>query len=270
MERFAPLETLPLAHGVPTISAAQMAEVDRIATDEYGLAVEMLMENASRQTASAARACFGGTVAGKRIVVLAGACNNGGDALGAARHLLNWGALVTCVLAAPPERLREPARRQLDVLASIDAAVSARSSADEATAAQADEELGGADLILDGLLGYSVRGPPRDRLAALMQMANRSSVPILAVDLPSGLHPDTGEPLGIAIRAAATVTLALPKVGLLLERARPLTGALLLADIGIPPGVYARFGIDASAVYHAGDLVRLSLGGPSGDRHGEG
>jgi NAD(P)H-hydrate epimerase len=220
-----------------------MAEVDRIASEDLGIALELLMENASRQIAAAARAFLGG-VAGKRIVALVGTGNNGGDALGALRHLASWGANVGVVLSRPAERLRPLARRQHDILERLDLLRDKVAIED-------------ADLLLDGLLGYSVTGPPRDAVAEAIRAANASRLPILAVDLPSGLDPDTGEPLGVTIRAALTVTLALPKRGLIETRSRALVGDLLLADIGIPPQAFDRLAIETRGLFESGDLVRI-------------
>ena len=234
-------DSLPTLREVPSATAAQMADVDRIASAELGVPLELLMENASHQIAVAAR-LFLGDVTGKKIVAFAGSGNNGGDALGALRHLLGWGARVSAVLSGPAERLRPLARRQHDILAKggvpLDATVD-------------------AELLIDGLLGYSVAGPPRGAVSDLVRAANVSRLPILAVDLPSGMHPDTGEPLGITIRAAITVTLALPKRGLMTTRSRALVGDLLLADIGIPPQAFDRLGIETRGLFESGDLVRI-------------
>ena len=224
-------------------TAAQMAEADRIASEDLGIALELLMENASRQIAAAARA-FLGDVAGKRIVALVGGGNNGGDALGALRHLAGWGANVGVVLSRPAERLRPLARRQHDILERLGLLCDKVAIED-------------ADLLLDGLLGYSVTRPPRDAVAEAIRAANASRLPILAVDLPSGLHPDTGEPLGVTIRAALTVTLALPKRGLIETRSGALVGDLLLADIGIPPQAFDRLAIETRGLFESGDLVRI-------------
>jgi hydroxyethylthiazole kinase-like uncharacterized protein yjeF len=219
-----------------------MAEADRTASVELGIPLELLMENASHQIAVAAR-LFLGEVASKKIVAFAGSGNNGGDALGALRHLLGWGASVSAVLSGPTERLSPLARRQHDVLAKLGVRLDA-----------AAEE---ADLLIDGLLGYSITGPPRDAVSDLIRAANASRLPILAVDVPSGLHPDTGEPLGVTIRATTTVTLALPKRGLLTTRSHALVGELLLADIGIPPQAFDRLAIETRGLFAQGDLVRI-------------
>jgi NAD(P)H-hydrate epimerase len=219
-----------------------MADVDRIASEELGIPLELLLENASHQIAAAAR-LFLGSVGGKRIVALAGSGNNGGDALGALRHLSGWGARVSAHLSGPAERLHPLARRQHDILANLGVPL--------------DAGVVDADLLIDGLLGYSVAGPPRDAVSDVVRAANASRLPILAIDLPSGMHPDTGEPLGITIRAALTVTLALPKRGLMTTRSRALVGELLLADIGIPPQAFDRLGIETRGLFESGDLVRI-------------
>jgi NAD(P)H-hydrate epimerase len=240
--RGATIDNLPTLGDVPSATAAQMAEADRIASEELGIAVELLMENASHQIAAAARAFLGG-LAGKRIVAFVGSGNNGGDALGALRRLSGWGAIVGAVLSGPAESLRPLARRQHDILAKL--------------GVPHDVAVDDADLVIDGLLGYSVSGAPRDTIADLIRAANASRLPILAVDIPSGLHPDTGEPLGVTIRAALTVTLALPKRGLIATRSRALVGELLLADIGIPPQVFDRLTIETRGLFERGDLVRI-------------
>src|SRR5688572_33034423 len=116
-----------------------------------------------------------------------------------------------------------------------------------------------ADLLLDGLLGYSAHGPLRAEMAMLIEAANANGAPILAVDIPSGIDPDSGAAAGVAIRAAATVTLALPKRGLLSPAAQAAVGTLILADIGIPPGAFWRIGIDTHFLFTDGDLLRVRL-----------
>jgi len=245
------LDGLPIAREVPSISATQMAEVDRITIQELGISVDALMENASHQIATAARA-LAGRVAGKRIVALVGRGNNGGDAAGALRHLANWGALVRAEVAASPDDVRETTKRQLTSLVQIGPSVVRYASAEIPRG-----PLPTADLLIDGLLGYSAHGAPRGVIADLVRAANESRTPTLAVDIPSGLDPDSGAKPDVAIHAAATVTLALPKRGLLASGARDTVGELLLADIGIPHVAFARVGIDTRRLFVDGDLIRV-------------
>jgi NAD(P)H-hydrate epimerase len=248
------LDGLPALREVPSVTAAQMAEVDRITIQELHIPVHVLMENASRQIAAAARALLGGTVAGKRIIGLVGTGNNGGDAAGALRHLANWGADVLARFVGPRQHLSQITRIQLGRLN--------RATNDWRAALPYDavqerlDDLDG-DLVIDGLLGYGARGAPRETVAMLIDAANTSHVPILAVDLPSGIDPDSGEVSGAAIRAAATVTLALPKPGLLVPATREYVGALLLADVAVPHTAFKRVGVDTRRLFAEGDLLRI-------------
>ena len=235
------------------MTAAQMAEVDRVATQDMTIPAEVLMEAAALQIARAARAMLGGSVAGKRIVGLIGGGNNGGDTTAALRRLANWGALVTAELAAPDRTVG---------LAGLEVTRLLMATNDAHVAVVHDATVRGpltleCDLLLDGLLGYSARGAPRDHLPELIRAANASGSPILAVDLPSGLDPDSGEAPGAIVGATATVTLALPKTGLAARRADCATGTLLLADIGIPHAAFARASIDTRGLFGEGDLVRV-------------
>ncbi len=243
------LDDLPAVEAPPAATAAQMAQADKVAIDDLGVPLASLMESAARQIARVASLMLDG-VAGRRIVALAGRGSNGGDALAAARLLYGWGADARAVLVHEPERLRPVTRKQADLLGEIGVRVARYRP-------NAPDELAGAELLLDGLLGYSASGAPRDDVADLIRHANRSRVPILAIDLPSGLDPDSGEPLGVAIRAACTVTLALPKTGLLAPAAAPLVGELVLADIGIPVAAHARSDLDLALVFGRSDLVRI-------------
>ena len=247
------LEDLPLVRDVPSVTAAQMAEIDRITTDDLHIPVDVLMENASRQIAAAARAFLGGSVAGRRVIGLVGTGNNGGDAAGALRHLLNWGARVTVECTGTQDRMRDTTQRQLmRILASTAEIAIVHDASREGFR---DLE---ADLLIDGFLGYSAHGAPREPMAALIAAVNASQIPILAVDLPSGIDPDTSAVPGAAIRAAATVTLALPKRGLLAPESHEQVGELLLADIAIPHAAFERIGVNTWRLFEQGDLVRVA------------
>ena len=252
------LASLPVARDVPSVSAAQMAEADGFATKQLGIPLEALMENAARQIASATRTFLGGDVEGKLVAAIVGSGNNGGDALGALRHLAGWGAEVDAYIATP-DRLRPLAQLQYDILARLGMPLYDATTLDDRFLAH---RLSGRHVILDGLLGYRTTGAPRGQIERLIRVANvaGANAPVIAVDLPSGLDPDTGATLGSeAVRALVTVTLALPKAGLMRPNARTAVGQLLVADIGIPAKAYEAFGIDASSIFAAGDLVRIIL-----------
>ena len=245
---------LPSVRDVPSVTAAQMGEIDRITTEDLHIPVDVLMENASRQIAAAARAFLGGSVAGKRVIGLVGTGNNGGDAAGALRHLLNWGARVTAECTGTQDRMRDTTQRQLmRILVASTAEIAIVHDASR----QGFRDLE-ADLLIDGFLGYSAHGAPREPIAALIAAANASQIPILAVDLPSGIDPDTSAVPGAAIRAAVTVTLALPKLGLLAPESHEQVGDLLLADIGVPHAAFERIGVNTWRVFEQGDLVRVA------------
>lgn len=203
------------------------------------------MENAGFQTALMATRMLGGEVRGKDVACLAGKGNNGGDGLVAARHLRDWGANVTVFLAAPRESVTGVPAKQLAPLEKMHLRI-----------APVEMPLSGFSLLIDALLGYNAKGDPREPLAGLIRKANTSGTQILALDLPSGLDPTTGEPCEPCITAKVTVTLGLPKVGFLNPDARRFLGELYLADISIPPEVYAEYS-QLPGLFDRGGLVRI-------------
>ncbi len=235
------------AHEVPCLTATLMREVDRLATEEFHLDLLQMMENAGRALARLARDRFlGGSALGRRVLILAGPGGNGGGGLAAARRLDAWGAKVEVILGADVNSLKAVPAHQLRALRSVSVPIR-----------QPGSDLPQAELVLDALLGYSLRGAPRDPIAGMIAAANAGAAPILALDLPSGLDPDTGLPGDPTVRAAATLTLALPKAGLLTEGAREYVGDLWLADIGIPPELYRRLGLRVPPIFAADDLLHL-------------
>lgn len=232
-----------------SVSAEQMALVDALTIDGYGVSLIQMMENAGRGLARLARArFFAGDARGRTVHVLAGPGGNGGGALAAARRLHGCGAAVQ-VWLAQPDRLSPAATQQWASLQRLGV-----------RPASTEHPGDGADLLLDGLLGYRLRGQPSARFADLIAQANAAAVPILAMDMPSGLDPDRGIVNAATVQATATLTLAAPKPGLLAESARAVVGELYLADIGVPPVVYADLGLAAAAamvdVFANDDLQR--------------
>ena len=119
--------------------------------------------------------------------------------------------------------------------------------------------LSSADLVLDALIGYSLRGAPREPIASLIRGANASGTPVLALDIPSGLNGDSGEAYDPTIRAVATLSLALPKVGLARRAAHEWVGNLYLADISVPEVVYRRLGLDVGPIFSRAEIVAVPL-----------
>lgn len=232
---------------LPILTTAQMIEVDRLMIEEWGITLAQMMENAGRNFAELARRQMGGTARGKRIAVFCGTGNNGGGGMAAARHLHNWGADVEAVLVGNETRLKDVPAHQWKILQKIGITriASERSS---------------ADLILDAILGYGAKGDPRPPVADWIHLSNESRLPILSLDSPSGLDTTTGVPGSPCILAAATLTLALPKTGLLAPAARPFVGDLYLADIGVPPELYVApsLGLQVTSPFHEDTIVKLS------------
>jgi NAD(P)H-hydrate epimerase len=234
---------------VPRVPTEQMREVDRLMIEEYGVSLPQMMENAGRNLARLARSRFlDGDSRGRRVVVLAGTGGNGGGGLVCARHRRNWGAEVEVRLASPASRLAEVSRRQYAILEAMAVPV-----------ATAEEGLLRADLLVDALIGYSPTGAPRGGTADLIRAANEHPAPVLALDVPSGIDSTTGAVHEPAVRATATLTLALPKEELFAGDAPEHVGELYLADIGVPPDLYAwrSLGLEVGPVFARDEVFRL-------------
>lgn len=231
---------------LPILTTYQMIEVDRLMIEEWGINLLQMMENAGRNFAELVRRQMGGKVHGKKVAVLCGNGNNGGGGMTAARHLHNWCAGVEVILIGDEDRLKAVPAHQWRILQRIEITRSAL-------------DLSSADLILDAMLGYSSRGDPRQPIADWIHLANDSGRPILSLDSPSGLDTTTGIPGSPCIHASATLTLALPKTGLLAPAAKSFVGDLYLADIGVPPELYAApsLGLEVKSPFSEDTIVKL-------------
>ncbi len=234
---------------VPFLTPAQMREVDRAMVEDYHIELLQMIENAGRNLADLARARFlDGDPTGREVTVLAGSGGNGGGALVCARRLANWGTHVRVYLTRSADKMTSVPAHQLDILQQM--------GVPALPAAHVGDALG-ADLVVDGIIGYSLSGAPRGTAADLIRWANGQRLPVLALDVPSGLDSTTGIPYDPCVRATATLTLALPKVGLRDPRARPYVGELYVADISVPPGLYASLGVQVGPLFAERDVIRL-------------
>lgn len=220
---------------IPAVTAEQMREVDRIMVEDLHIELEQMMENAGRNLAQLVISIYAPATA----AVLVGPGGNGGGGLVAARHLANRGVDVRVTPAQPVHDMAPVTAHQRDIVERMGISV----VPDPAP----------ADVVVDALLGYSLTGDPRGNVAALIWWANDQDAAVVALDTPSGLDVTTGQARTPCIRATATMTLALPKTGLLGGVAE--VGKLYVADISVPPFVYARFGLEVPALFGKSSIV---------------
>ena len=211
-----------------TLTREQSRLVDRLAIDEYGMTGLVLMENAGRGVADVL--CRLG-IAGP-VIVSCGKGNNAGDGFVIARHLDLRGHAVRVLLWAETAELTGDAAANFQILQKTGVPIEIFGNRHDA--ARLDRLLTGAAWIVDGLLGTGARGEPRPPLDAVIDQLNNSRAPKLAIDLPSGLDCDTGEPARHTIRAAETCTFVTAKPGFLMPAASPYVGRLHVLDIGQP------------------------------------
>lgn len=198
------------------VSREEMAEIDRLVPEKYGIDTGRLMENAGHQVAEFLR-----RFRGEKIVFYAGKGNNGGDALVAARRLALWNFDIEVV--APFELENRPGEEKRIL---------------ESTGVKIHDEPVEADVAVDGLIGYNLEGEPRKPFPALIEAINSSST-VVSIDVPTGVDANTGEKFDAHVEPDCTVTLAMPKKGLEKEN----SGEIWVADISVPPEIYEKFGV---------------------------
>jgi NAD(P)H-hydrate epimerase len=228
---------------IPTITTEQMVEVDRLMIEEYGIELIQMMENAGRNLADLTKHVLGASLSGRLVCVLCGRGNNGGGGMVAARHLHNRGADVHIIRLSG--ELKNLPARQWRIL--------------EKMGLRNDPyyELANADIILDALIGYGLEGDPRPDAAVWIEKINSAGKLILTLDAPSGLDATSGTPGKPTVQADATMTLALPKVGLMSESVKPFVGELYLADISVPPELYRRIEFDVQNIFKESTIIKI-------------
>ena len=216
------------------LNASQMREADRVAIDDIGIASLVLMENAGRQVVSAIEAAYEDRLSG-RVAVLCGKGNNGGDGFVIARTLAQRGIDVSVFLLASVPQVKGDARVNLEILGRL--GIGIMEVDDEQRWELHSSEVQRCSLIVDAIIGTGLTAPLSGLLETVVADLNAMGIPIVSVDLPSGLSADTPHLIGDCVAATMTVTLAAPKVSLILPPGEDQAGDVVIADIGIPHDV---------------------------------
>jgi len=212
----------------------QVRAVDSWAINTLGVPGVVLMENAGRSCAELIKDKLK-DIAHPKVCIFCGTGNNGGDGYVIARHLLNSGFEVVVVICGNREKVKGDAKINLDILERLGQPIEQLNLRDGDVPAQVKSFAAGADMIVDGIFGTGLSGPLRDEYKRLVESINACDCPILAVDIPSGLDCDAGQPLGAAIKADDTVTFVAVKKGFASGTAAQYTGEIFVASIGVEP-----------------------------------
>ena len=217
------------------VTAKEVRALEAQAMTQCKIPGIVLMENAGLAVVVAGQELVG-DYRGKRVVVLAGTGNNGGDGLVVARHVANRGGEARVYLLGMKEAMQSDARTNYDILTHM--GVPMQNISEDGLAVLA-AELATAELIVDALFGTGFVGQITGLAQDVVHFVNGAGRPVLAVDVPSGLIADTGEVLGPCVKANATVTFGLPKLGLYLDPGARYAGTVKVADISLPYNIVA-------------------------------
>ena len=225
------------------LNAAQMREADRYTIEDIGIPSLVLMENAGRQVVAAIEAAYEDRLDG-RVAVLCGRGNNGGDGFVVARTLLQRGIDTAVFVVGALADVRGDARTNLDILGRL--GVTVVEVNDEQQWELHFSEISKCSLIVDAIFGTGLKAPVAGMLETVIADVNASDIPIVAIDLPSGMSADTPHLIGDCIDASLTVTLGAPKLPLVVPPGEAYAGDVVIADIGIPIEVFE--GLDGSHI----------------------
>lgn len=247
---------------IPAVTAAQMRELDRVTIAEIGIPGAVLMETAGRRVAETVVELDAGDRSA-RVAVVCGAGNNGGDGFVCARVLRELGFDAAVFLAADAGAVSGDAGLHLAAYQQAGGVVIAIDEParldDEAAAIES------ADVVVDALFGTGLTRAVQGHLARVVEVINQTTGAVVAADIPSGLAADSGLPLGAAVRADMTVTMAFAKVGLIGDPGFAWAGELRVAEIGIPGSLLADVSV---GLLEAGDVAGLIPAIDPGDHKG--
>ena len=242
--------------------AEEMRSMDKAAIEQYGIPDSLLMENAGHAVALETVNVLG-NVKGKIVSIIAGSGNNGGDALCTARHLEGFGATVKIFLLGNTEHMKPAAAIQWEISNKMGLEITILKDDRDWKKLQLTLKL--SDLVVDGLLGTGFTGTLREETSRLIEFMNGCNLPILSIDIPSGVNSDTGAVESVAVKANATVGLALPKPGHYVSPGKMYTGKLIIDSIGMPSVLLTADSIRQQLLEK--ELVRNSIQPRSMDAH---
>ena len=209
------------------VTSEEMCRIDQRATQDFGIPSLLLMENAGRSISEIIfrdyKPC--------KVLVFAGKGNNGGDGLVVARHLTNRGFSVKVILLEDPSRLKSDPLLNFNIVLKMKIPLVQMIAASEEEFLKLVQK---TDLVVDAIFGVGLNCPVDGTIESAILAMNQSRKPVISVDVPSGLEADTGEVLGVAVKATKTVTLALPKRGLFEDEGPRCAGEIEVVDIGLP------------------------------------
>lgn len=211
---------------------SEMRELDRRASEEFGIVEELLMENAGDAAYFAIHSELG--INGNRFAIFCGVGNNGGDGLVVARKLHSNGAGVAVLILGDPSKFKGAAKKNYDIARRLDFEIIELKSADEALVAVAE-----SDAIVDAIFGTGLARDIEGLYREVIETINQFDLPIVALDIPSGIHSDSGEVMGTAVVADFTITFGLPKLGNLLYPGFEFGGKLYVTHISFPPELHS-------------------------------
>lgn len=211
-----------------SVTAEEMRRLDERTATEFLIPTLLLMENAGRSVADHVRAHFSRC----SVVFLIGAGNNGGDGLVAARYLHQYGFSISILLLSRPEQFKGDALINFQIASRLKLSMTILGAGH--TLVEIVRLCGEGDLLIDAIFGTGLSRTVEGIYETAIQAMNQSGKPVVSIDIPSGLHADTGETLGVAVQAQTTITLALPKKGLTLLSGPKTAGKIEIVDIGIP------------------------------------
>lgn len=209
------------------IGVSQAKQFDKYVQEKLGIPSLILMENAGRNVAEVAIKMLHGK---KNVAVVCGAGNNGGDGFVCARHLLNQGINIKVYIVGDINKIKKDAEINLNIIIKMGIEINAT-----AIAGKKIQDIKKSDLIIDAIFGIGLNSEIKEPYFSTIKFINETKIPVLSIDVPSGLDADRGVALGISVKAKKTVTFVATKIGFYKADGPKYCGTIVVRDIGIKP-----------------------------------